>query len=100
VLTFLTSQGYKTKTPKLDVEVDPADPGFPDFYMFYVHYDTATRLNSVGTYAVNRKTAALWERVGCEELKSKDLEQLQNSLRGEMGLSGADGRDSETKPCL
>jgi hypothetical protein len=100
VLTFLKSQGYKTESPKFDLESDPDDPDFPEFYMFHAYYDTATRLNSIGAYAVNRKTTALWERVGCEQLKSKALEQLQHKLRREMGLSEAHGVGSRAKPCF
>lgn len=100
VATFLKSQGYKIESPKFDLESDPDDPDFPDFYMFHAYYDTATRLNSIGTYAVSRKTAAVWERVGCEQLRSKALEQLQNKLRKEVGLSESSGGGASTKPCL
>jgi hypothetical protein len=98
VLTFLKSQGYDIHSPLFDLQITPTDPDFPDFYMFHAFYDTTTRLASVGTYAVNRKTAVLWERIGCEQLKSKALEELQNRLRKEMGLSGGEGSSSE--PCL
>jgi hypothetical protein len=100
VATFLKSQGYKIESSKFNLENDLDDPNFPDFYMFHAYYDTATRLNSIGTYAVSRKTAALWERVGCEQLKSKVLEQLQNRLRKEVGLSESSGRGASAKPCL
>ena len=92
VATFLKSQGYKIESSKFDLESDPDDADFPEFYMFHAYYDTATRLNSIGTYAVSRKTAALWERVGCE--------QLQNRLRKEVGLSESSGGGASTKPCL
>jgi hypothetical protein len=68
--------------------------------MFHAYYDTAARLNSIGTYAVNRKTAALWERIGCEQLKSEPLERLQGKLRREMGLSEPDNGSARAKPCL
>jgi hypothetical protein len=100
VATFLKSRGYKIESSKFDLESDPADPDFPEFYMFHAYYDTATRLNSIGTYAVSRKTAALWERVACEQLRSRALEQLQNRLRKEMGWSDSSGGDASTKPCL
>jgi hypothetical protein len=100
VATFLKSQGYKIESSKFDLERDPDDPDFPEFYMFHAYYDTATRLNSIGTYAVSRKTAALWERVGCEQLRSKPLEQMQNRLRKELGLSESGGGGASTKPCL
>jgi hypothetical protein len=100
VATFLKSQGYKIESSRFDLERDPDDPDFAEFYMFHAYYDTATRLNSVGTYAVSRKTAALWERVGCEQLRSRSLEQLQNRLRKEMGLPESSGGTANTKPCL
>lgn len=100
VATFLKSQGYKIESSKFDLENDPDDPDFPDFYMFHAYYDTATRLRSIGTYAVSRKTAALWERVGCKQLRSKLLEQLQNRLRKEVGLSESSGGGTGPKPCL
>jgi hypothetical protein len=98
VLTFLKSQGYRIHSPKFNLESDPADPEVPDFYMFHAYYDTPTRLNSIGAYAVNRKTAILWERVACEQLNARELEQLQNRLRKELGLSVAAPGET-AKPC-
>jgi hypothetical protein len=100
VLTFLKSQGYKTESPRFDLESDPDDPDPPEFYMFHAYYNTTTRLNSIGTYAANRKTASLWERVACEQLKSKALQQVQNRLRKEIGLPESEGGGSSAKPCL
>ncbi len=100
VLTFLKSQGYKTKSPKFDLETDPDEPDLPQFYMFHAYYDTATRLTSIGTYAVNRETTALWERLGCEQLMSKALGQLQDKLRREAGLSESEGMGTSAKPCF
>jgi hypothetical protein len=98
VQAYLKSQQYNVQSSKFDLESEPDDADSPEFYMFHAYFDTDTRLNSIGTYAVSRKTATLWERVACEELKSKAVEQLQERLRKELGLLVGDR--SRTKPCF
>jgi hypothetical protein len=98
VLTYLKSQGYKTQSSKFYLENESDSREYPDFYMFHAYYNTATRLNSIGAYAVNRKNADLWERFLCQRLESKPLWELQNKLRREIGLSILDGKSAN--PCF
>jgi hypothetical protein len=98
VLTYLKFQGYKTQSSKFDLENESDSREYPDFYMFHAYYNTATRLNSIGAYAVNRKNADLWDRLLCQRLESKPLLELQNKLRREMGLSKLDGKSAN--PCF
>jgi hypothetical protein len=98
VLTYLKSQGYKTQSSKFGLENESDSREYPDFYMFHAYYNTATRLNSIGAYAVNRKNADLWERLLCQLLESKPLWELQNKLCREMGLSKLDGKSAN--PCF
>lgn len=101
VSAFLKSKGYKTESPKFGLENESDDPKFPDFYMFHAYFDTDTRLNSIGAYGVNRRTATLWERIGCEELKSSALGRLQSRLRRQLAISDAEFRQkAKVKPCL
>jgi hypothetical protein len=89
VSVFLKSQGYHVTSPKFDLENAQDDADFPDFYLFAAYQDTAARLVTIGSYAVNRKTADLWERIGCTKIKSKAIEPLQKQLRNESSASTA-----------
>ena len=100
VLVFLKSQGYKIWSPHFDLEDDVDTQDLPEFYMFHAYYNTASRLDSIGSYAVNNRTADLWERVGCEEVKSKTLKQFQSNIRKRFGLSKIDAKSSSTQPCF
>lgn len=101
VLMYLESQGYRTTAPNFDLENDPSDPELPDYYMFHAYYNEPSHLASIDSYAVNRRTAELWERLECKCLRSKGLEALQKDLRKQQGLSGPANRDQPgNKPCF
>ena len=100
VLTFLKYQGFKTESPQLDLEDDHDSKAFPGFYMFHAYYDTATRLDSIGTYAVDRRTSALWDRMTCKQLESGALKPLQHMLTELTGASESKIENANTKPCL
>jgi hypothetical protein len=73
----------------------------PDYYMLHAYYNEPSHLASIGSYAVNRRTADLWERLECKRLRSKGLEALQKELRKQQGLSEAVSRDQTgNKPCF
>jgi hypothetical protein len=81
----------------LDPEAVNASP--PEYYMFHAYYNTPTRLNSVGAYAVNKRTADLWERLSCQRLNSPQLTQLQKDLRKSL-LSQPMTPGEVVKPCI
>ena len=68
--------------------------------MFHAYYDTATRLDSIGTYAVDRRTSALWDRMTCKQLESGALKPLQHMLTELTGASESKIENANTKPCL
>jgi hypothetical protein len=100
LLVYLKSRGYKTESRRLDIQNGRDKADAPSFYMFEAYYDTATRLATIGFYAVNRTSAALWERVGCEEVKAKAIRATQAKLRGTLDLPLADReKNTSEKPC-
>lgn len=87
VLMALKAQGTPTKSPKFDLENGRDELDFPEFYNFEAYFDTKTHLATIGFYAVGRKTADIWESVGCHRLDSPAIRRLQRSLRKKIGLT-------------
>jgi hypothetical protein len=84
VVAYLQSKGYKTESAEFALEDNPDEKDLPDYYLFDAYYNTRTKLTSLGAYAVDRKSAALWQRVSCEQVSSDALEQVQSRLRREV----------------
>jgi hypothetical protein len=80
VLAYLKEHGVALESSDFDLETEPAEPEIPDFYLFSAYYNTRTSLKIIGAYAVNRRTAAVWQRLNCEELKSETLDKLKDKL--------------------
>ena len=99
VLAYLQSKGYKTETAEFALDDNPDEKDLPDFYLFDAYYNTRTRLTSVGAYAVDRKSAALWQRVSCEQVVSDSVVQLQNKYHQEMGLVTPSESQANSSPC-
>jgi hypothetical protein len=86
VATYLKSQGYDVKSKHFELDSKASNANLSEYFLFYAYYDTLTRLNSIGSYAVNKRTAELWERLSCQRVSSQPLAQLQNALRGRLDL--------------
>ena len=99
VLAYLQSKGYKTGTAEFSLDDNPDEKDLPDFYLFDAYYNTRTRLTSVGAYAVDRRSAALWQRVSCEQVVSDSVTQLQEKYRQEMGLVTPSESQATSSPC-
>jgi hypothetical protein len=99
VLAYLQSKGYKTETAEFTLDDNPDEKDLPEFYLFDAYYNTATRLTSVGAYAVDRKSAALWQRVSCEQVGSDSVSKLQEKYRQEMGLVTPSEAQADSSPC-
>jgi hypothetical protein len=101
VTKVVEAQGTPTKSPKSDLEDNTAAAqDFPDFYFFDAYFDTPNRLATIGSYAVNRKTADVWEWIGCHRLGPKPIKSYQGSLRRQIGLSRSQYRKlSRHAPC-
>jgi hypothetical protein len=87
VRIFLKSSGQKTDSVEFALEDQADAPELPGFILFDAYYNSADRLVNIGEYAVDRKSAALWERVACERLNSDELLRYQEQLRLQGGLS-------------
>jgi len=80
VVATLLARGYDIQSPKLEVD-EEAVPSFPNFLFFGAYYDTPDRLARVGSFAVDPKTADLWDIGLCEPVKKKNVRRLQKILR-------------------
>lgn len=99
VLTYLKSQGLKTEIAEFSLDDNPDEKDLPDYYLFDAYYNSSTRLTSVGAYAVDRKSAGLWQRVSCEQLNSPLLTKLQDKYHQEMGLVTPSESQASSSPC-
>jgi hypothetical protein len=88
VLRALEDKGVNTQNPTLELTDDPYDPALPDFYNLEAHdVDVNGNYASLGSFAVDSRTADLWYSVVCWELKSPGLRRLQEVIRRRIGLT-------------
>jgi hypothetical protein len=100
VVAHLQAQGYKTESAEFAVEDNPDDKDTPDYYLFDAYNNTRTRVSSLGAFAVDRKSATLWQRVSCEQVTTDAVVKLQSKLRRENGLRESDtGNEADSSPC-
>lgn len=101
VLKALQAQGTPTKSPKFDLEDNTGAPKYyPGFYFFDAYFNNPLVLTAIGHYAVNRRTADLWEWIGCHRLGPPAIKRLQKALRRKINLSAAEYRKlSKEAPC-
>ena len=85
VLAELQARGYKTQSPKFDLE-DASNEDYPDWYHFEALFDTEIRLAHVGMFSVEKTTADMWEQ-GCKQVRSPVVRRLQASLRAKYRLA-------------
>jgi hypothetical protein len=79
-MAALRSKGYDVKSPKLEVD-EETDPNFPSFMDFGVYYNTPERLATIAFFAVNPKTADLWDTGLCKQVITKSVRRLQETLQ-------------------
>jgi hypothetical protein len=103
VLKTLEAETNFTKLPKFGLD-HYSDPYFPGFFFFEATWDNPHQPPAsvvLGHYAVNRKTAEVWESIGCRRLSPSAIRPLQKSLRKGIGLSKQECRKlSAIAPCL
>ncbi len=76
------------------------DPYFPGFFFFEAGWDNPVGTVVLGHYAVNPRTADVWEATGCHRLHPVSIKPLQESLRRKIGLSDQEYRKLTTQvPC-
>jgi hypothetical protein len=89
VMKALKAETKFTRLPKFGLD-DYSDPYFPGFFFFEATWDNPHHPPAsvvLGHYAVNRKTAEVWEAVGCHRLSPPTIKPSQKSLRKAIGLS-------------
>jgi hypothetical protein len=99
VLAYLQSKGLKTDIAEFSLDDNPDEKDLPDYYLFDAYYNSRTRLSSVGAFAVDRKSAALWQRVSCEQLSSDSVLKLQDKYHQELGLVTPSEAQADSSPC-
>ncbi len=102
VLEALRDQGTPAESPNLFLSQQRESPrwaGFPGFYTFEAELRTHTRIEALGYYSVDRKTAEVWESmVSCHRVEARPVKVLQKSLRKKIGLSRAELRRLSSTP--
>lgn len=93
----LKARGYPTKSPSFSLE-DRRDRYIPDFYAFDAYSNLRDRLVSTGHFAVNRKTADIWEDVTCKRLDIPSIKEAQEKLRREIGLTEKEYKSLSAEP--
>src|SRR5258708_10095964 len=100
VREWLTDEGYPTRTQRFILDSDRERADFPGFYFLSASYEQEQSAPTLGHFAVNRRSADLWDWELCKKLSSSSLRVSQKRLRKEMGLSERDYRKvSRTAPC-
>lgn len=99
VKTVLQAKWQYNKLPGFGLEFY-TDKYFPDFFFFEATWNNPRGSVVLGHYAVNPRTADVWEIVGCRRLESHSIRNLQQSLRKDIGLSEQQYRKlSARAPC-
>jgi NACHT-associated inactive Restriction Endonuclease 1 len=101
LLKALQAQGAPTKSRKFDLEDNTGNMKFfSSFYSFDAYLDEPGFLSIYGHYDVNRKTADVWDELGCHRLRPRAIKPLQKALRRKIGLSAEEYRRlSQEAPC-
>jgi len=100
VKTWLAAQGYDTRSSRFVLESDPDRTDFSGFFFFSANYQQEQSAPSLGHFAVNRKTADLWDWELCRRLQTPAVQSVQKSLRKRLGLTPQDYSDlSKMAPC-
>jgi hypothetical protein len=75
VETALQERGFPIHSSNF--ELDKLDNYYyPDFFIFAAYHNTATRFAHNGSYAVNRRTAEVWDQGLCRLLATDRVRQL------------------------
>lgn len=85
VLAALRDQGTPVNSKKFELD-DGTDPYFPELYSFWAYFDMPKHLALVGAYAVDPRTAEIWDVGMCVQPRSPSVMQLQMALRSHYHL--------------
>jgi hypothetical protein len=85
VTAFLNDRG-NTKLPSFELDKH-SDSYFPQFLYFEGIFDNPGGSCNLGFYAVDPKTADVWDGVYCARARSASLVKLQAAIRNRIGLT-------------
>ena len=86
VLQTLQQQGFPTRASTFELD-DENDKYFPHFYTFHAYSNSDTRLVSTGVFAVNKRTADVWDESVCVKINLTGIRALQTRLRKQTALT-------------
>lgn len=100
VKKWLTGAGYPTRSQRFILDADPDRADFPTFYFFSASYVQEQSAPTLGHFAINRRTAELWDWELCKKLSTPSLRVSQSSLRKKIGLTDEVFHElSKSAPC-
>jgi len=100
VLTYLKAKGYQVTASNSYLEDTRGDPDYPHLYFFIYYVDTPQRLVNNGNYAVDRRTADLWEPFGCRLATSRTIKNRQEAFRKKAMIKREElRRIRQDRPC-
>lgn len=86
LLRVLEKKGYPVTAKNFELD-DTNDSYYPDFYSFQSYSNSESRLVSTGVFAVNNRTADVWDALPCRRLELRMIKPVQKELRKQIGLS-------------
>jgi len=100
VKIWLASQGYDTRSWRFVLDADPDQNEFPSFYFFSANFVQEQSAPTLGHFAVNRRSADLWDWELCRRIQEPAIQSTQKSLRKKLRLTDRDYRSlSKIAPC-
>jgi hypothetical protein len=99
VLRALQERGYPTTAKNFELD-DGNDKYFPNFYWFQSYSNSEVRLVSTGIFAVNKKTADIWDTLLCKRIDLAALRPLQEKLRKQAEVTAQEYAElTKEAPC-
>jgi hypothetical protein len=80
LLQALQKQGYPIRASNFELD-NENDKYFPNFYTFHSYSNSKSRLVSTGIFAVNKRTADVWDELLCHKIDLPEIKPLQGRLR-------------------
>jgi hypothetical protein len=86
LLQALQERGYPTRASNFELDNED-DKYFPNFYAFHSYSNSKTRLVSTGIFAVNKRTADVWDEAQCHKIDVPKIRPFQIKLRKQTELT-------------
>jgi hypothetical protein len=89
LLQALQKKGYPIRASNFELD-DEDDKYFPNFYTFHSYSNSRSRLVSTGVFAVNNRTADVWDESLCHKIDLPEIRPLQSKLRKQIKLTDSE----------